>query len=162
MEAIRRENGAVLKENSLLHMELIKKDETCNEKVRRALAEMHKLESTVSELIFWKEQASQRYIQLEKRHDDAKDRLDALTSGSCTLTMSNTHDPAAQMDLTTVLGKSIGQFSHEETSSKACFNGADDRAAALQERLVGAARRLHARATSGCRLRIATGRLRAR
>ena len=138
MEAIRRENGAVLKENSLLHMELIKKDETCNEKVRRALAEMHKLESTVSELIFWKEQASQRYIQLEKRHDDAKDRLDALTSGSCTLTMSNTHDPAAQMDLTTVLGKSIGQFSHEETSSKACFNGADDRAAALQERLVGA------------------------
>ena len=58
MEAIRRENGAVLKENSLLHMELIKKDETCNEKVRRALAEMHKLESTVSELIFWKEQAS--------------------------------------------------------------------------------------------------------
>jgi hypothetical protein len=41
---LRRENGKVLKENSLLHMEIIRKEEECDERIRAAAAASRKLE----------------------------------------------------------------------------------------------------------------------
>ena len=68
VEVLRRENGKVLKENSALHMEIIRKDEECDERMRAGAAAARKLDDQITELRFWKQQHIERYLDLEKVH----------------------------------------------------------------------------------------------
>ena len=65
-------NAALLEENSQLRLQLIHNDELCDEKLRRAFAESCKLQRSVTELKFWKEQAIQRNVQFERLHDEIR------------------------------------------------------------------------------------------
>ena len=108
MEVLRRENGKVLKENSLLHMEIIRKDEECDERLRSAAAASRKLEDEVTELKFWKQQHIERYLELEKIHGGVKAKLDTVLNGTGATTRSVSagttgEDAEARMQLTTAL-----------------------------------------------------------
>tara|TARA_B110000483_G_C18203720_1_gene546545 strand:- start:1343 stop:5425 length:4083 start_codon:yes stop_codon:yes gene_type:complete len=132
---LKQENGALLKENSQLRVQLIQNDESCDEKLRRALAESCKLEREVSELKFWKEQAIQRHVLLEKLHDEMQVRLKTFSSVNSNQVVSIEQDAQARMELAAMLSIS----SCDDAAAKnLLIAGADDRAAALQERLVHA------------------------
>lgn len=128
---LKQENAALLEENSQLRLQLIHNDELCDEKLRRAFAESCKLQRSVTELKFWKEQAIQRNVQFERLHDEIRGRL---KSGNYQV-VSTEQDAQARMELTAMLDTANIE-NHRNVN--VLISGADDRAAALQERLAHA------------------------
>ena len=107
MEIMKRENGKALKENSLLHMELIKKDEACDERLRAAAAEQRKLEDQIAELHFWKQQQIERHLELEKNHEGVKQKLNDVITGSYAFSKVPGEDIKARMELTEALKEAV-------------------------------------------------------
>ena len=80
---------------------------------------------------FWKEQAIQRNVQFERLHDEIRGRL---KSGNYQV-VSTEQDAQARMELTAMLDTANIE-NHRNVN--VLISGADDRAAALQERLAHA------------------------
>ena len=141
MEIMKRENGKALKENSLLHMELIKKDEACDERLRAAAAEQRKLEDQIAELHFWKQQQIERHLELEKNHEGVKQKLNDVITGSYAFSKVPGEDIKARMELTEALKEAVAGgpgAAGMQSRAEQLIAVADERAAALQRRLVEA------------------------
>ena len=139
MEVMKRESGKALRENSLLHVELIKKDEACDERLRAAAAEQRKLEDQVAELHFWKQQQTERHLELEKNHEGVKAKLNDVITGSYAFSKVPGEDIKARMELSEALRAAVAEgpsAAGAQTRAEALAAAADDRAAALQRRLV--------------------------
>ena len=139
MEVMKRENGKVLKENSLLHMELIKKDEACDEKLRAAAAEARELENVVAELGFWKRQHVEKYATLEREYEACKEKLNDVITGTYAFSKVPGEDIKARMELSEALKNAVAAGpggAAERGRAEELVAVADERAAALQRRLV--------------------------
>ena len=138
MEVMKRESGKALRENSLLHVELIKKDEACDERLRAAAAEQRKLEDQVAELHFWKQQQTERHLELEKNHEGVKAKLNDVITGSYAFSKVPGEDFKARMELSEALRAAVaeGPSAAGAQTRAGAAAAADDRAAALQRRLV--------------------------
>ena len=139
MEVMKRENGKVLKENSLLHMELIKKDEACDEKLRAAAAEARELENVVAELGFWKRQHVEKHATLEREYEACKEKLNDVITGTYAFSKVPGEDIKARMELSDALKQAVAAGpggAAERGRAEELVAVADERAAALQRRLV--------------------------
>ena len=139
IEVMKRENGKVLKENSLLHMELIKKDEACDEKLRAAAAEARELENVVAELGFWKRQHVEKHATLEREYEACKEKLNDVITGTYAFSKVPGEDIKARMELSDALEQAVAAGpggTAERGRAEELVAVADERAAALQRRLV--------------------------
>ncbi len=107
MEVMRRENGKALKENSALHMELIRKDEVCDERLRSAADESRALENAVAELGFWKRAQIEKYASLESNFEACKEKLNDVITGTYAFSKVPGEDIKARMDLSHALRQAV-------------------------------------------------------
>ena len=133
LTTLQLENSALHKEISQLRLQLIQNDDLCDEKLRKALAESRELRRDVSELKFWKEQAIQRNMFLERPHDEIQSRLITMSSICTQQAISTEQDTKARMELAAMLSTAK---SEDDTTINVLNTGAD-RAGPLHERLAG-------------------------
>ena len=139
MEVMRRENGKALKENSALHMELIRKDEVCDERLRSAADESRALENAVAELGFWKRAQIEKYASLESNFEACKEKLNDVITGTYAFSKVPGEDIKARMDLSHALRQAVRNGpggDAERSRAEELVAVADERASALQRRLV--------------------------
>lgn len=139
MEVMRRENGKALKENSALHMELIRKDEVCDERLRSAADESRALENAVAELGFWKRAQIEKYASLESNFEACKEKLNDVITGTYAFSKVPGEDIKARMDLSHALQQAVRNGpggDAERSRAEELVAVADERASALQRRLV--------------------------
>ena len=133
MTTLQQENSALHKEISHLRLQLIRNDDLCDEKLRKALAESRELRRDVSELKFGKEQATQCNMFLERPHDEIQSRLITISSICTQNAISTEQDTKARMELAAMLSTAK---SEDDTTINVLNTGAD-RAGPLHERLAG-------------------------
>ena len=133
MTTLQQENSALHKEISHLRLQLIRNDDLCDEKLRKALAESRELRRDVSELKFGKEQATQCNMFLERPHDEIQSRLITISSICTQHAISTEQDTKACMELAAMLSTTK---SEDGTTINVLDTGAD-RAGPLHERLAG-------------------------
>lgn len=85
IDAIKKDSARVVRENNSLHVQLIQRDEELNSQQATHYQRVKELEREISELSFWKHQATTRLEQSERGKSEVTERLsDVLKMGVST------------------------------------------------------------------------------